>query len=150
MILDRDLAALYGISTKVFNQAVKRNKQRFPNDFAFQLTQNEKEEVVTNCDHLQTLKFSPVLPYAFTEHGALMAATILNSKRATLMSIYVIRAFVRMRDALSLNEVLTRQLAEIDKTLLTHDAALRDLYEKVLPLLTPLAEPERKKIGFHP
>jgi len=96
VILDADLAALYGVSTKALNQAVRRNSARFPEDFAFLLTPVEKAEVVTNCDHLRRLKFSPVSPRAFTEHGALMAANILNSPRAVAMSVYVIRAFVEM------------------------------------------------------
>ncbi|MGH7166011.1 MAG: ORF6N domain-containing protein, partial [Nitrospiraceae bacterium] len=78
---------LYGVATKALNQAVKRNKARFPTDFAFRLAKEEKAEVVTNCDHLQKLKFSPNLPYAFTEHGALMAANVLNSPRAVEMSV---------------------------------------------------------------
>ena len=97
VLLDRDLAELYGVSTKAFNQAAKRNQDRFPKDFMFQLTAQEKEEVVTNCDHLRSLSFSPNLPFAFTEHGALMAANLLNSARAVRMSIYVIRAFIRLR-----------------------------------------------------
>jgi hypothetical protein len=84
VMLDCDLARLYGTTTKVFNQAVKRNSDRFPSDFMFQLTVKEKEEVVTNCDHLLRLKFSPTLPYAFTEHGAIMAANVLNTPRAKL------------------------------------------------------------------
>ena len=137
VILDRDLAELYGVTTKVFNQAAKRNKDRFPKDFMFQLTANEKEEVVTNCDHLKSLRFSPNLPFAFTEHGALMAANILSSERAVRMSVYVIRAFIRLRDVFNLNQILQGRLAEIERILLDHDAALRDLYEKIKPLLAP-------------
>jgi hypothetical protein len=95
VILDADLDRLYGVTTKALNQAVRRNVARFPDDFTFLLTPQEKTEVVTNCDHLRSLKFSPVSPRAFTEHGALMAANILNSPRAVAMSVYVIRAFVR-------------------------------------------------------
>src|ERR1039457_2791190 len=86
VMLDSDLADLYGVTTKVLNQAVKRNASRFPTDFMFQLTEAEKNEVVTNCDHLARLKFSPHLPYAFTEHGALMLANVLNSERAAQTS----------------------------------------------------------------
>jgi len=86
VILDSDLADLYHVPTKVLNQAIKRHKNRFPNDFIFQLTKNEKIEVVTDCDHLRKLKFSPNLPYAFTEHGALMAANILKSQKAIAAS----------------------------------------------------------------
>ena len=146
VILDRDLAELYGVTTKVFNQAVKRNQDRFPKDFMFQLTANEKEEVVTNCDHLRSLKFSPNLPFAFTEHGALMAANILSSERAVRMSVYVIRAFIRLRDIFNLNQILQGRLAEIERILIDHDAALRDLYEKIKPLLVPPAKVDA--IGF--
>lgn len=97
-MLDTDLAALYGVPTKVLNQAVKRNRHRFPADFMFRLTEDEKAEVVTICDHLQKLKFSPVLPYAFTEHGAIMLASVLNSKKAVRISVYVVRAFVKLRE----------------------------------------------------
>src|SRR5204862_8075077 len=101
VILDLDLAELYGISTKRLNQQVKRNADRFPSDFAFFLTDREKAEVVANCDHLARLRFSPVLPRAFTEHGAIMAANVLNSPEATQMSVFVVRAFVRMRSLLT-------------------------------------------------
>jgi len=87
VIIDSDLARIYGVSTKKLNQAVKRNIHRFPPDFLFQLSQKEKEEVVTICDHLSSLKFSPHLPFAFTEHGAIMAASVLNSTRAIQVSV---------------------------------------------------------------
>ncbi|MDP1735769.1 MAG: ORF6N domain-containing protein [Sulfuritalea sp.] len=97
VMLDADLAELYGVETKVLNQAVKRNTERFPMDFMFQLTGAEKEEVVTNCDHLARLKFSSSLPYAFTEHGALMLGNVLKSSRAVEVSLLVVRAFVQIR-----------------------------------------------------
>ena len=152
VILDSDLADLYGVTTKALNQAVRRNSARFPGDFAFLLTTQEKTEVVTNCDHLRRLKFSPVSPRAFTEHGALMAANILNSPRAVAMSVYVIRAFVKMRGELAANAanaVILKRLAEIDKTLLIHDVALREIFEKLRPLLAPPPPPPKPEIGFH-
>jgi len=97
VMLDADLAKIYGVPTKALNQAVKRNIDRFPDDFMFQLTKHEKEEVVTNCDHLKRLKFSPTLPHAFTEHGAIMLATVLNNPIAVRASIQVVRAFIRLR-----------------------------------------------------
>ena len=148
IILDADLAALYGVTTKAFNQAVKRNQERFPNSFAFQLTAEEKQEVVTICDRLQRLKFSPVLPWAFTEHGALQASNVLNSPKAVAMSVYIISAFIRLREAVADNQVMAKRLAEVEKTLLTHDVALRDIYQKIRPLLLPPPDPPRKKIGF--
>jgi hypothetical protein len=148
VMLDADLAELYGVPTKVLNQAVRRNKNRFPADFMFQLTKAEKNEVVTVCDHLTSLRFSPSLPNAFTEYGALMAANVLRSKRAVEMSVYVIRAFVRLREHIAANHAILKRLAEIDKTLLQHDTALRDIYRKLLPLLQPPPAPSKRKIGF--
>jgi len=150
VIVDADLAEIYGVTTKALNQAVRRNTERFPADFVFRLTAKEKTEVVTNCDHLARLKFSPALPRAFTEHGAIMAATVLNSPEAVAMSVYVVRAFIRTREQLAANAAILRRLAEIDRTLLQHDAALRDIYHKLLPLLQPPSPPERPKrrIGF--
>jgi hypothetical protein len=150
VILDTDLARLYGVKTKALNQAVKRNSERFPADFLFQLSPEEKTEVVTNCDHLRGLRFAKSLPYAFTEYGALMAANVLNSVEAAKMSIYIIRAFVKMREHLAANAAILKRLAEIDSTLLLHDAALRDVYQKLLPLLTPPAPRRKKRIGYHP
>src|ERR1035441_6669473 len=117
VILDADLATIYGVSTKRLNEQVKRNEDRFPPDFAFQLTAAEKAEVVANCDHLARLKFSPVLPRAFTEHGAIMAATVLNSPRAVQMSVFVVRAFVKMRAALIDTRELARKLAAVEADL---------------------------------
>src|SRR3970040_1264518 len=93
VMLDADLAVLYGVSTRVLNQAVKRNRERFPEDFMFRLTVAEKAEVITNCDHLRPLRFSPALPYAFTEHGAIMLASVLNTPIAVQASVQVVRAF---------------------------------------------------------
>src|ERR1035437_9793218 len=105
------------MSTKRLNEQVKRNRERFPAHFMFLLTAEEKAEVVANCDHLAKLKFSPVLPSAFTEHGAIMAATVLNSSRAIQVSIYVIEAFVRLRELLTTNHELARQLTALEKEL---------------------------------
>jgi hypothetical protein len=117
--------------------------------FAFLLTLKEKTEVVTNCEHLRRLKFSPVSPRAFTEHGVLMAANILNSPRAVAISVYVIRAFVKMRKDLAANGAILKRLTEIDKTLLIHDVALREIFEKLRPLLAPPPPPPKSEIGFH-
>jgi ORF6N domain len=101
VILDADLSLLYGVTTKRLNEQVKRNQRRFPEDFMFQLTKTEKDEVVANCDHLKKLKFSRTRPYAFTEHGSIMAANILNSDRAVEASVQVVRTFVRLRNLVS-------------------------------------------------
>jgi len=148
VIIDADLAKLYGVPTKALNQAIKRNSNRFPGDFMFRLSGKEKEELVTNCDHLARLKYAKSLPWAFTEHGAIMAAMVLNSSQAVSMSVYVVRAFIQMRERIAVNTAILKRLAEIDRTLLQHDAALRDIYRKLLPLLQPPPDPPRRGIGF--
>jgi hypothetical protein len=149
VLLDLDLAKIYGVSTKRLNEQVKRNASRFPKDFIFQLSTEEKAEVVANCDHLARLKFSPNLPYAFTEHGAIMAAMVLNSPQAVVMSVYVVRAFLQTREQIIANVVFLKRLAEIDKTLLEHDHALRGIWTKLQPLLAPLPKVPKRKIGFN-
>jgi len=131
VMLDADLAELYGVLTKVLNQAVKRNKERFPVDFMFQLTKEEKDEVVTNCDHLKRLKFSPTLPHAFTEHGAIMLATILNSPIAVQASIQVVRAFVRLRQMLASNADLARKLDTLERK---YDAQFKVVFDAIRQL----------------
>ena len=130
------------------DQAVKRNADRFPKDFMFRLNAEEKSEVITNCDHLHHLKFSNTLPFAFTEHGAIMAATVLNSPQAVSMSVFVVRAFIQMREQIAANRAIFKRLAEIDKTLLEQDTALVDLYEKLQPLLQPPPDGPKRRIGF--
>jgi len=148
VLLDADLAAIYGVPTRALNQAVKRNAARFPKDFLFQLTHQEKKEVVTNCDHLARLKFSPVRPYAFTEHGALMAANVLNSARAVKMSVYVVRAFIKQREMLMAQADILKQLAQMDKKLLQHDEVLKVIWTELQPLLQPPPAPPKPRIGF--
>ena len=110
VIIDADLAILYGVTTRQLNQQVKRNPARFPADLAFRLRAEEKEEVVTNCDHLRRLKYSPALPLVFTEHGALMAASVLNSPMAVEVGLFVVRAFVRMREVVASHGELARRI----------------------------------------
>lgn len=152
VILDSDLAKAYSVETKVFNQAFKRNRKRFPEEFAFHLTQDEWDALRSQ---IVTLKVGgrgqhrKYLPWVFTEHGALMSATILNSDRAVAMSVYVIRAFVKMREQLMANTAILKRLAEVEKTLMSHDQALWDIYQKLLPLLQLPPEKPKRKIGFH-
>jgi hypothetical protein len=156
VLLDADLARLYGVGTKTLNQAVKRNAGRFPIDFAFRLNSKEWSLLSGAGNRSQSVTGSQKhrdprsLPQAFTEHGALMAANILRSRRAVEMSVFVIRAFVKMREALAANAAVLQRLAEIDRNLLVHDSALRDVYRKLLPLLSPPPETPKPKIGFHP
>ncbi len=161
VIIDSDLAEIYGVETKVFNQAVKRNLERFPDEFSFILTEEEitnlrsqnatsntrlRSQIVTSNKGRGGRRYNPRV---FTEHGALMASTILKSERAVAMSIYVIRAFVEMREHLMTNAAIFKRLAEVDKKLLEQDNALWDIYQKLLPLLQP-DEPEagNKRMGF--
>jgi hypothetical protein len=149
VLIDADLADIYGVETRTLNQAVKRNAERFPDDFVFRLNPNEKSEVITNCDHLAPLKFAKSLPLAFTEHGAIMASTVLNSPPAVTMSVYVVRAFIQMREHLAVNAAILKRLAEIDKTLLGHDQTLGAIWHKLQPLLQPQSEPPKpRRIGF--
>ncbi|MBV8635440.1 MAG: ORF6N domain-containing protein, partial [Burkholderiaceae bacterium] len=113
-MIDADLAELYGVTTGALNQAIKRNRERFPDDFMFHLTAAEKAEVITNCDHLAKLKFAKALPFAFTEHGAIQAANVLNSTQAIEMGVYVVRAFVRLRQMIASNQELARRLEELE------------------------------------
>jgi hypothetical protein len=110
VIIDADLAALYGVKTKRLKEQVKRNSVRFPADFVLQLTEIERQEVVAKCDHLKNLKFLSTLPLAFTEHGAIMAATVLNSRIAIETSILVVRAFIHAREIISEHRELKRRL----------------------------------------
>lgn len=144
VILDADLAALYGVSTKRLNEQVKRNRGRFPDDFMFQLTSKEKADVVANCDHLRRLKFSPKLPYAFTEHGTIMAANVLNSERAVQASVEVVRAFVRLRQMLASNAGLSRRLDDLESK---YDRKFKVVFDAIRQLMSP-PFPGRKQIGF--
>jgi hypothetical protein len=143
-MLDADLAVLYGVTTKRLNEQLKRNRSRFPKDFMFQLTEKEKAEVVANCDHLKRLKFSPNLPYAFTEHGAIMLATVLNSPIAVHASIQVVRAFVRLRKMLAANAELARKLDALEKK---YDEQFKVVFDAIRELMQP-PEPKKRKIGF--
>jgi len=185
VMLDADLARVYGVETKQLNQAIRRNADRFPVDFAFQLTEkefeylksqiaisNEGEPIMsatgTNRSQVVTgsreIKSGPdrsqfatgsqkhrdprYLPWAFTEHGALMAANVLRSDRAVEMSVFIVRAFVKQRELAQVSQAILKRLAEIDSTLLVHDKALRDIYNKLLPLLQPTPLAPKRRIGF--
>jgi hypothetical protein len=155
VILDADLARIYGVPTKRLNEQVKRNAKRFPPDFLFQLTaeeaENLKSQIATSSSHGGRRK----LPYAFTENGAIMAANVLNSPQAVRMSVFVVRAFVQMRELLGSSKELAKQLADLEKKLTErldgHDAAILEVLQRMLDILDPppLPEPPRREIGFH-
>jgi len=149
VILDRDLAAIYGVATKVLNQAVKRNSERFPRDFRFQLTSAEaagsrSQFVTLNLRRGQNIKF---LPYAFTEHGAIQAANVLNSPRAIAMGVYVVRAFVRLRKLVASNTALSRKLDELERKYRHHDEAITAILSVIRKFTTPSCS-KRRGIGF--
>jgi ORF6N domain-containing protein len=150
VLLDADLAALYGVETRVLNQAVKRNRERFPADFMFPLSAKELEAwrshaVMSNPGARMGLRRAP---FAFTEHGALMAATVLNSPRAVETSVYVVRAFIRLRQFLATHKDLARRLEEHERKLSTHDQAIAGLMNTIRTLMAPPEPPRRRPIGF--
>ena len=148
VILDTDLAELYGVPVKRLNEQLKRNPQRFPRDFLFTLTREEYKHLRSqNATSSSAHGGRRYLPHAFTEHGAIMAATVLNSKRAIEMSVFVVRAFVQMRQSLVVNQHVVSKLAELEARLDSHDAEIQDLVDAIRELLTPLPANHRR-IGF--
>jgi len=144
VMLDADLAMLYGVTTKRLNEQVRRNSGRFPEDFMLQLTPKEKANVVAKCDHLKRLKFSHSLPYAFTEQGIAMLSSVLNSTRAIQVNIEIMRAFVKLRRILSSNAELAKELEALEKK---YDAKFRVVFDAIRKLMLP-DEKKIKRIGF--
>jgi hypothetical protein len=149
VMIDSDLAEIYGVRTKRLNEQVRRNPGRFPSDFMFRLTPSEKEEVVAKCDHLQSLKFSPTLPFAFTEHGAVMLAAVLNSPRAVQASVVIARAFVRLRKLAFGRRELSARLKELERRVGTHDGEIRNLFNALGAMIEGPKE-AANRIGFQP
>ncbi len=147
VIMDADLARLYGAETGVLNRAVKRNHERFPKDFMFQLS--EKEYAILKCQSGISSYWGGRrgLPYAFTEHGAVMAATVLNTPRAIEISVYVVRAFIKLREILATHKELAQKLNELERRLDTHDDAIQKILAALRELMKPPAE-KSKEIGF--
>ncbi len=143
-MVDADLAQLFGVPTKRLNEQVKRNRDRFPVDFVFQLTPEEKAEVVATCDRLRPLRFSPTLPNAFTEHGAVMLASVLQTSVAVAASIQVVRAFVRLRALLAEHGDLALRLDELESR---YDRQFKVVFDAIRALMTPPEKPVRR-IGF--
>jgi hypothetical protein len=144
-MLDAERANVYGVTTRRLNEQFKRNRERFPSDFAFQLTPFEKAEVVADCDHLRRLKYSPALPYAFTEHGALMLASVLNSARAVPASVEVVRAFVHLRTMLAEHRDLRRRLDELEAKC---DGQFKVVFDSIRVSMAPAEKPQKPRIGF--
>jgi len=148
VMLDRDLADLYGVETKYLNRQVKRNKNRFPPEYMFQLTKDEKQEVVTFWHHLRDLRFSHQLPFAFTEHGVAMLSAILNSERAIKLSIYIINTFVKLRQILSNKTETDSKLLALEGVTKKHDAEIRLILKTLRQMLVIESRP-KPKIGFN-
>ena len=146
VMLDADLATIFGTTTKRLNQQVKRNFDRFPLDFLFQLTDEEKEWVVTNCDHLKQLRFSPVNPYAFTEHGTIMVAMVLNTPVAAEASVVIVRAFIKLREILLQNKDLAKRLGEMEAKYDHQFKAIFDAIRKLMQLVP--TETKRTRVGY--
>ena len=151
VMLDADLAAIYGVSTRRLKEQVRRNSARFPARFMFELSKEERDEVVAKCDHLARLRFSPSLPYAFTEHGAVMLAAVLKSQRAAEVSVFVVEAFVRMRRMLADQRQFAFKLAELETKLAAHDRNFQVVFDALRKLMQPLEpQPRKRRIGFGP
>lgn len=148
VIVDRDLARLYGVETKYLNRQVRRNMERFPKEFMFQLSSQEKNELVTDCHRFNSLKHSSVLPYVFTEHGVAMMASVLNSDRAVKVSVYIIKVFVKLRQMLSTYKELAVQLEELERKVGSHDRQIAVLFEAIRKLMAPPPEKTKRPIGF--
>ena len=145
VMVDRDLAELYGVPTKRLNEAVKRNAARFPEEFMFQLSEREKSELVANCDRFRPLKHSTSLPYAFNEHGVAMLSSVLNSERAIQVNIMIIKAFIRLRQVLLDHEELIGLFKKLETRVDQHDAVINEIVEAIRELMTPV---KTEAIGF--
>ena len=146
VMLDSDLAEIYSVKTSRLNEQVKRNKNRFPNDFMFQLTNHEKQEVIANCDHLEKLKFSRTNPYAFTEHGTIMLANVLNTPTAIETSVLIVRAFVKLRELLSTHKELERKILDLESK---YDQQFKLIFKAIRELMQQeQLDKDRPMIGY--
>jgi hypothetical protein len=149
VMLDSDLAAIYGTSTMRLNEQFKRNRKRFPDDFAFVLTREEFTNLISQNAISRSHGGRRTLPIAFTEHGAIMLASVLSSDIAIQASVRVVRAFVRLREMVAANAQLAAKLEELERRLDSHDEAIVDLFAALRRLLEPPEPPKRREIGFH-
>jgi len=148
IIVDSDFAEFYGVTTKRLNEQVKRNQGRFPEDFVFRMTAQEKAQVVAKCDHLSKLKYSTVLPSIFSGHGAIMAANVLNSEKAIEMSVFVVRAFVSLRQYVLQHRELAQRLDDLERMIGSHDHRIELLVVAIRRLMSPDVIPPQRQIGF--
>jgi len=150
VMVDRDLAELYGVKTKYLNRQVKRNKQRFPKEFMFQLSKEEKDELVTNWHRFKSMKHSSALPHVFTEHGVAMLASVLNSDIAVKISVTIIKAFVKLREVLSTHKELAYKFSELERKIEKHDSEIQAIFDAMRKLMAPSPIKPKPQIGFKP
>ena len=148
VMIDRDLASIYGVTTKRLNEQVKRNLSRFPEDFIFQLTKEEKAELVANCDRFLMLRHATTLPYAFTEHGAVMLACVLNSEKAIQANIQIVRVFTAIRELALHNKDMLLKIEQIEQKIGMHDKEIVVIFNTLKKMLEPKPVPKRNRIGF--
>ena len=147
VMIDNDLAEIYGVTTKRLNEQVKRNIKRFPAKFMFQLTEKEKEKVVANCDHLRNIKYSPYLPYVFTEHGSVMLANVLNSDRAIQASIRIVEIYIKMRELVLTHKDILLKLEQMEKRVGTQDENIAMILQYLRKFID-IREKPRKAVGY--
>ena len=147
VMISNDLAVLYGVTTKRLNEQVKRNIKRFPKHFMFQLTEQEKDKVVANCDHLQNLKYSPYLPYVFSEHGTVMLANVLNSERAIQVSVRIVEIYIKMRENILTNKELLLKMEQLEKRVESQDEKIGMIFQ-YLKKFIEVQEKPLKRVGY--
>lgn len=148
VMMDRDLAKLYGVQTKHLNEQVKRNRERFPEDFMFQLDTEEKKQLVAICDRFNSLKHSSINPYVFTEQGVAMLSSVLKSKRAVQINVAIMRVFAKLREMIASHKELVHKLNELERKIGKHDDQIRSIFEAIHQL-TVIPEKPKPRIGFH-
>ena len=150
VMIDRDLAQLYGVETKYLNRQVKRNAQRFPREFMFQLTKKEREELVTNWHRFQTIKHSSSLPFVFSEHGVAMLSSVLKSETAVKINILIIKAFIKLREAMIAHKEFFYRLQALEQKVGSHDGEIQAIFKAIRELMAPPRGKPKSRIGFHP
>ena len=148
VIIDRDLAELYEVETKYLNRQVRRNIERFPEEFMFRLSKEEQQQLVTNCHRFESMKHSTALPYAFTEHGVAMLSSVLKGDRAVKISIHIVKTFIRLREVILSHKELARSFKELEKRLGRHDQEISVIVDMIKRLISGPEKP-KTKIGFH-
>ena len=150
VMIDSDLADLYGVTTRNLKRQVRRNIKRFPSEFMFKLTKKEWDELVPIWHQFDRMKHSYILPYAFTEHGVAMLASVLNSEKAIKISIVIIKTFVKLREIVNTHKELAHKLAALESRIERHDTEIQSIFEAIRQLMTPSVHKPKRRIGFHP